>query len=456
MLGKARGSLVVLFCIIGAVFLLLANATVWANRTVFDTDNFVDTVNRALDDEEVQQQLALRLSTRLIVQGDVQERLNEALPENLRLLAPLLTRQAQEIVFDIILRIIQNERFGAVFDTALRTVHAQVLRILEGDTAVIFEDGKVIIDLGEVLRQAADQLGANADGLLARIDLPEDAGHIVLVEDAETTTAIQNLVSLHDQITWLVLGIAIASFVAAVAIARDNRDTLRTVGIVVMICGLLAMTALLGIRPIVSGLADNAAAGRAVFDALVEDFRWQSFVLVIVGLVLALGATLAGDSELARSARNSVRRGSDPSAPPLGDAIRANATVLRVVGFAAAALVLVAWPDPTDRVRVTTFVLVGVYFLALWIITGGSSWAESARGYASSMWNSAQGSDPSQRNDTVVGRYAKWLRIAGVVVAVLMLVMIPGVGLGAIAAIVAFTFVYLALIDWMATRPADA
>jgi hypothetical protein len=141
---------------------------------------------------------------------------------------------------------------------------------------------------------------------------------------------------------------------------------------------------------------------------------------------------------------------------PLGDAIRANATVLRVVGFAAAALVLVAWPDPTDRVRVTTFVLVGVYFLALWIITGGSSWAESARGYASSMWNSAQGSDPSQRNDTVVGRYAKWLRIAGVVVAVLMLVMIPGVGLGAIAAIVAFTFVYLALIDWMATRPADA
>ena len=84
----------------------------------------------------------------------MQQRLSEALPQNLRLLAPVLTRTARDLAYDIILRIIQNERFQAVFDRALTVVHQQVLRIIEGDSAIVFEDDKVIIDLREVLPES--------------------------------------------------------------------------------------------------------------------------------------------------------------------------------------------------------------------------------------------------------------------------------------------------------------
>jgi hypothetical protein len=327
-----------------------------------------------------------------------------------------------------------------------------VLRIIEGDTAVVFEDGKVIIDLGEVLRNAAEELNVNADGLLARLDLPEDAGQIVLIEDAQTADSIQQLVSLHDQITWLVLGIAIGAFALAVLIAQNRRATLRTVGIVITVCGIAAMTILLPIQPIVTGLAQNQDAARIVFDALVEGYRMQSFGLVLIGIFIVLIATLLGDSELAEAVRGAVRR--KPGAPSLASAIRSSATTLRVVGFGTAALVLAAWPDPSDRVRITTFVLVGLYFVALWIITGGSEWAEAARRRIGDAWSAVDGTPEAERNASLVGRYAKWLRLAGVVIAVIVAIAIPGLGIGALAAIVALTFLYLALVDWAAAKPA--
>jgi hypothetical protein len=181
----------------------------------------------------------------------------------------------------------------------------------------------------------------------------------------------------------------------------------------------------------------------------------QSFLVVLLGLLIVLVATLAGDSQLARAVRGRVRRTPDPSAPSLTTAIRDSATMLRVVGFGAAALVLAAWPDPSDRVYITMFVLVAAYFIGLWIVTSNSSWAESARTRISDVWSSAvEGSPEAARNTTAAGRYAKWLRLGGVIVAILLALVIPNLGLGALAAIVALTFLYLALIDWMATKPA--
>ena len=115
----ARSALVILFLFLGAVFAFTANATVWANRTVFDTENFVETANRALDDEEVQQQLATRLSVTLIEEGQVQERLRERLPDGLQFLAPILTVTARNLTHDIILRLLNNETVRDGLDTAL-------------------------------------------------------------------------------------------------------------------------------------------------------------------------------------------------------------------------------------------------------------------------------------------------------------------------------------------------
>ena len=163
-MSYARSTLVVLLVIVGAVCALAANATVWANRTVFDTDNFVEATNRVLDDEEVQEQLATRLSVTLVEQGQVEERLREQLPEGLTFLAAPLTNTARDLAHEAIIRLLNNERARDALDASLRLVHEQVMKIIQDEGAVVVEGGKVVLDSQVILEQAADRLGLNLNG----------------------------------------------------------------------------------------------------------------------------------------------------------------------------------------------------------------------------------------------------------------------------------------------------
>ena len=404
----ARSLLVVIFLFLGAVFAITANATVWANRTVFDTDRFVTTVDRALDDPTVQQSLATRLSDTLIERGDVQARLRKRLPEGLQFMAPILAAQAHNIAYDICLRLLQNDQVQAALNTAVRVVHQQVLHIIEDTGAVSVEGNQVVLDLGEVLRQVAEELNVNAQGLLGNLDLPPDAGQIVLIDDAPRASAIQELLQLHNTIAWLTVGAAVAMFALAILIAKDRRGALRTSGLVLVAAGLLSVIFLIPIRPIVAAFAKNPDSARIIFDALLRDFRIQSFLLIFLGLAVVLLSVMLGRGAMATAVRGSVRRDPETSAPDWGAAVRSSATPLRALGFVIGALVLAAWPDPTDRVYVTTFILMALYFIGLWLMTGDGEWATSGRQRLAGLW-----SPGDDQNDSIVGRHAGPLRIAG-------------------------------------------
>lgn len=450
----ARSALVIIFLFLGAVFAFTANATVWANRTVFDTDNFVETANRALDDEEVQQQLATRLSVTLVEEGQVQERLRERLPDGLQFLAPILTVTARNLTYDIILRLLNNDTVRDALDTALTLVHQQVMKIIEDEGAVVIEDNKVVLDLGVILQRAAEELNAGGNGFIENLNLPEDAGQVVLIEDASTAESLQTLLSLHQTITWAVIGLSIGAFALAVAVAKDRRRTFRNVGIVLIVSGVLAITVLLGIRPVAAGFAQNPDAARAALDAFLWDYRLQSFVLVFLGVGIVLIAFMTGNSRLAKAVRGTVRPQEGAPESDLRGAIKGSGTPLRVFGLVLAALVLAAWPEPSTRVYVTTFGMLALYLLGLWIITSDSEWAGNAREKSSEAWGRVGGSD-DPRNATLVGRHVNQFRIAGIVLAVIGLILVPNLGIGAFVAIVAITLVYLALIDWLATRPEE-
>lgn len=450
-MAYVRSGLVQLLLVVGALCTITANATVWANRTVFDTDNFVTTANRVLDEEQVQESLATRLSNVLIEEGEVEQRLSESLPDDLQRLAPVLTAAARNVSYDIIVELLQSDTFRAGLDTSIRLVHGQLLKIIEDRGAVIVKSDQVVLDLKVVLERAADELGLDLD---ITQELPDDAGQIVLVRDAKTVGAVQQLLSLHNVITWAVIGAAVGAFAGAVAIARDRRVCLRTTGAVIVAMGLLSAILLLPLRPIAAGFTQNAGAAKAIFDAFFLDFRLQSLVLMSLGALVMLVAVLIGEGELARALRRAVRLAPEQQGPELATAIANNAISLRVFGFVGGALVLAVWPQPSARVYVTTFVLLGAYFFALWVTTSGSSLALAIREQVSEVSrNFRQARSPAAGESWVV-RNAALLRGAGVAVALLACLAVPNFGIGALAVIVALTLVYMALVDWLASRQA--
>lgn len=445
-----RSIVVVLFLSLGALLTLSANATVWVNRTVFDTDEFVATVREVLDDETVQQDIATRLSASLVTQGDVEARIEESLPEGLKFLAPVLTVTAQDLIERTVLRVLESDQIADVVDAALRQVHRQVLFIIEGEGTIVFEDNKVILDLRPVLLSVAEQLGVDdPNGFLAGIDIPEDAGRIVLVDDAPKASAIQDLLAIHEQITWAVVAAALACFAVAVVFARDKRAAVRNVGVIVVLVGLLAVILLLPIRPIVAGFAQEEDSARIVFDALVDRYRTQSFWLVILGVLIVIGTTLAGHSGFARAIRLRVRNPGNEPLPDLAAEAAASSTALRVIGLVVAALLLVVWPEPTSRVYITVFSLMAAYFALLWLLTSEAQWAQKARGQFNAWARpQAQGSE----SPSWIARNLLWLRVAGVLLGVAALVFIPGLDIGAIVGVIAAVLIYLAAIDWLGSK----
>ncbi len=445
-----RSILVIVFLVLGALLTLSANATLWVNRTVFDTDEFVGTVTEVLDDEAVQEDLAARLSVRLVEQGDLETRIQESLPDGMKFLAPILAISAQDLIERTALRILQSDQIADVFETALTLVHRQLVYIIEGEGTIAFEDDKIILDLRPILLRVAEQLGIDdPDGLLANVDIPEDAGQIVLIDDAPKADALQDLLSLHNQITLAVVAAALLCFGMAVLFAKDRRSAVRNVGVVILFCGLVAALLLMPIRPIVASFAQDDAVGKVVFDALVDRFRLQSFFLVVLGLLVVVGASLAGQSGLARAVRLRVRNPKGEPVPELGKELQANATTLRVSGLVIGALLLVVWPEPTDRVYMTVLGLLAVYFVALWFATSNSGWATKRRAQLADAWKPAAGSPDA---NSWMGRNVMWLRLVGIGIGVVVLAILPGFDFGALVGVVALTLVWLAVLDWLVAR----
>ncbi len=446
----ARSTLVILLLTLGVVSALGANVIVWANRTVFKEDSFVSTTNRVLDDKQTQQQLATRLSATLIDQGQVEQRLRDQLPQGLHALAPVLATAAQGRAYDIILRLFQSNAVRAALDDALRLVHSQVMRVVDGKGAVVVADNDVVIDFKVVLQQAAQQLNLDPN---ITLKLPPDAGQIVLVHNAKNAGAVQRLLSHHNTIAWAMVGVAVLMFCLAVLVARNRRATLRTSGILLIACGLLAVALLILLRPIISRLAENPSAARSAFDAFFLGYRFQSLLLMLIGAVVLIAGALAGEGDVARAVRQSVRRPAGEPAPDMRAAISDNATSFRVIGFLAAAIALVVWPQPGNRVYVTTFVLLALYLAGLWVVASESAWAAKCREQLAAAWQRAAAVPAPGGKATFPARYARHLRLAGIAAAVVVAIVIPDAGIGAIAGIVALTLIYLAAIDWLARRP---
>ncbi|MEX2225235.1 MAG: hypothetical protein WEB52_02155 [Dehalococcoidia bacterium] len=304
--------------------------------------------------EEVQQQLGFRVSTELVAEGDVEARISQALPEGMKPLAPAIAVTAREVIQRVALRVLQSDEIHAVLDVALTEIHGSVVRILEGEGNVAFSDGAVVLDLRAILQEtAADFDRDNGSGLLDRLNLPEDSGQVVLIEDAETASTIQSVIARHDTIVWIALGATVACYALAVAVARDRRVAIRNAGFVLLASGVLAVVILAPVRPIVASYAQNPNAAEHVFDHLVNDYRTQAFLVVLAGLTVGAGAMIAGDTRLARAARGTVLRSEGAAASDFADEIPKHAPALRLAGLVVGALLLTAWPEPMTRVFVT-------------------------------------------------------------------------------------------------------
>jgi hypothetical protein len=469
-----RFLIVAFLIILGAVLSIPAAAAVWEEREIKDEDQFVQNVLDVANDEEVQALLAQRLTDRILERTNLRQRISEGLTEvqeragsdrgaAIPLLAAPLTRLAGDTINRLCLQFMQSDAFDDILETAARTAHRAVLAVVNNDRQLIEQNGsQIALNLRPVVVQIIEALaGDRAEQALSRIDIPEDAGVIVISSEADYPW-LWRLARWIDNLILITPALMVLAFLAAILVAKSKRRALISAGAALAVVAGLTLLALGG--P-VKGLAtswppreEGEQAMKQVYEILLDDFRRQQAFVVIFGLGVVVVGSAAGDRRVVQAVRAAVSRKEDADT---GGLIRERAGALRLAGMFVAGVILIVWPEPTLRTLIAVGLLLGLYLAAIWLIASDSDWATRARDRLSESLVPSRDA-PIQRRVGLVGWVAvhAWLlRLAGVLVAAAVLLFFWDLSLGGLILIAAALLIYLAVIEWTLTearRPLDS
>jgi hypothetical protein len=335
---------------LGTLFWTAFGLGLWANRQALDTDNWVETSDQLLQNEQIRSTLGFFIVDQLYDSAAVQARLEEVLPPRLEGLAGPASAGLKEIARRNAPRVLGSAAALNAWETANRAAHSTLIDIVDKGV----QDRTLSLDLKSLVGEVAAGTGLPAN---AADKLPANVANVEIAT-SEQLDNVRQLLHLFKTVVWLLLGLAVAAFAGAIALAADRRKTVLKVGGCMMFAAIaiLAFRTLAG-KVIVDSLADapnaHAIAGDvwSIATRLMVDAAQGSFLF---GLFVVLGAWLVGPGRRATAVRRF-------SAYPLRE--QAGATR---VGLATAILLLVVWgPVPWTQRPLTILIFTVIAFVWL-------------------------------------------------------------------------------------------
>ena len=388
--GVWRTVVATILIILAALLAPLAVVASWADDQVGDTDRYVDTIKPLASDPALQKAVADRVANEVVTRLDLAGLTNEladslserGLPPRvagaLGALAVPITEQVRTFVEEQTLKFVSSQAFEDAWIEANRSAHEQMVALLtgEGDGALQVRDGAVQVNLAAVINAVKQRLEDRGLSIVSR--LPEINAEFTVFQSADITRAQTAFRLLDNVSTWLPW-LAVALFVAGVAVARSRRKALVAGGLAVAF-SMLALGLSLNIfrevylaRVPADRLPPDAAA--SLFDAVVYFIRLSLRAVLVLFLAAAAMAWVTGPG----AAPTAVRRGATRGAGVLrhggesigldtgrfGVAVYSYRTQVRVGVLALALLIYVMAAHPTGQFAL---ILLGLTLLALLVV----------------------------------------------------------------------------------------
>jgi len=307
--GWVRWTACGVLLVLTAVLALASLVARYADRTLLDTDRYVALVGPLAGEPAVQAQVVDVVTDQVMARIDVESATVAALDalaapvdgeqrpllsaratrradDAAAVLAPVLAREVEGFVRDVVDRVVTSPRFAAVWEAVNRTGHRAVVVAVTGEGEVVRAgpDGTVTVGLGPVVDVVRSELTDRGFSLAERI--PAVDPEIVVGRFPEVETA-QRVVVLLDRaaasLPWFVVALA----ALAVWAAPVRRRGVGLVGVAWAFAGLLLVVGLaLGRSAYLDAPAVSDGATGVVYDRIVGPLRVDAWWLVAVGAVL--------------------------------------------------------------------------------------------------------------------------------------------------------------------------
>jgi hypothetical protein len=331
--GNGHPRIALALVVLGSLLTFVAIFSIWANRQALNTDNWVNTSGRLLQNEAVDHQLSNYLAEQLFANVEVKKELEGALPPKLAPLAGAAASGLHQLAPQIAERALENPHVQTLWADANRATHERLLEVLNGGgKTVSTENGEVTLDLSNLVAQIGSELGVG-EGITEK--LPADVGKVTILK-SDQLSAAQSGAHLVRELPIVLVLLALILFVAAVFLAGPRRRrTLRAVGFGLIVAGLLVLILRsLGGHVLIHSLVTNPTAkpaAEAVWSIATSLLVTVAASTLAFGILIVIGAFLAGPTGVATALRR--------EAAPYVREQRAIAWAAGLVVF----LILIAW-----------------------------------------------------------------------------------------------------------------
>jgi hypothetical protein len=292
--------------VLGSILAFLSVFAIWIERQALNTDDWVNTSDRLIEDDTIRAALADYLVDQLYANVDVEKELEDKLPGETKDFAGPLSGVVKSAAPGGVERVLETTTGRDLWEDANRAAHEQLVAVLENKTeAVETEEGKVTLKLGELVTNLADQVGI---GQSIAEKLPEDAGQVTILrsDQLETaqniTAALKGLAIVFSLLTFFFFGLAIYLS------PRDERwVTVLYSGIALIAAGFVVIV----LRGIAGGiLVDQLVTEESIKPA--AEHAWDistslmtsiAWTVIIFGIFFGIAGWLASPTDSARSTR---------------------------------------------------------------------------------------------------------------------------------------------------------
>ncbi|HMJ73629.1 MAG TPA: SHOCT domain-containing protein [Solirubrobacterales bacterium] len=304
-MSRARRRTVKALVVLGSLLAFLSVFAIWTERQALNTNDWVDTSGKLIQNEKVRSAVGEYLIDQLYENVDVEQELEDILPGETKQLAGPVSGGLRQVAGGGAEQVLQSATAEELWKDANRAAHEQLLAVLENKKeAVSTAEGNVTLNLGSLVTNLANQVGIGSK--LAE-KLPPDAGQITILRSDQLKTAQDIAVGIKGLALVLSL-LTLLAFGLAIYLSREGR------WVTVLFCGIGLVAA--GFLVIVF----RQIAGGIVVDQLVTDesvkpaaeATWSigtslmtsiATTVIVFGVLLGIAGWLGSPTGSARASR---------------------------------------------------------------------------------------------------------------------------------------------------------
>jgi hypothetical protein len=337
--------------VLASILAFLAIFTSWVDRQALDTNEWVSTSGKLLEDKAISDAVATYAVDQLYANVDVTAVIKQRLPPDLQPFSAPASAGIRQFATQAAQQAIDSPRVQQAWRDANRIAHRQLVSILKGNNeAVSSQNGKVVLNLRPLVLQLADRIGLKKQ-LNQR--LPPDVGQLEVADSKDLDTA-RTVVKIIVGLAWLFTFGSVALFGLAAYLAKGRRwIVVLGYGLGLIAAGLAAIVVRSALKGLfVDSLSNTEAANvpaQHAWDIGTSLLQSIATTVVIYGVLFVIAAFLASP---ARSAIG-IRRALTPT-------LRDRPGLVWSVFAAVALIALIIWPPAGTRQLILSLLLIAL------------------------------------------------------------------------------------------------